>query len=149
MQMIRSLTTLAGLSCVAGALAHGPGLPRYQVSEIHAPPSVRADCLPELAQSALGASINDFGIVSANFVCYTQFDPNGPFPSASNGYSTFVGAPWLSSFELPASATNAHAYSYQINNLGQVFGTDIAPRSEEHTSELQSQSNLVCRLLLE
>src|SRR5256886_7762391 len=24
-----------------------------------------------------------------------------------------------------------------------------APRSEEHTSELQSQSNLVCRLLLE
>src|SRR2546430_8645906 len=26
---------------------------------------------------------------------------------------------------------------------------EIAPRSEEHTSELQSQSNLVCRLLLE
>src|SRR2546430_7111518 len=26
---------------------------------------------------------------------------------------------------------------------------DVAPRSEEHTSELQSQSNLVCRLLLE
>src|SRR2546430_15599216 len=25
----------------------------------------------------------------------------------------------------------------------------MAPRSEEHTSELQSQSNLVCRLLLE
>src|SRR5256886_10121334 len=26
---------------------------------------------------------------------------------------------------------------------------DLPPRSEEHTSELQSQSNLVCRLLLE
>src|SRR2546430_8925133 len=26
---------------------------------------------------------------------------------------------------------------------------EYAPRSEEHTSELQSQSNLVCRLLLE
>src|SRR6266853_5024185 len=26
---------------------------------------------------------------------------------------------------------------------------DFHPRSEEHTSELQSQSNLVCRLLLE
>src|SRR2546427_8813003 len=26
---------------------------------------------------------------------------------------------------------------------------DVAHRSEEHTSELQSQSNLVCRLLLE
>src|SRR2546430_10433431 len=28
-------------------------------------------------------------------------------------------------------------------------GRAAAPRSEEHTSELQSQSNLVCRLLLE
>src|SRR2546430_13496018 len=28
-------------------------------------------------------------------------------------------------------------------------GLRRAPRSEEHTSELQSQSNLVCRLLLE
>src|SRR2546427_2616322 len=27
--------------------------------------------------------------------------------------------------------------------------SSCAPRSEEHTSELQSQSNLVCRLLLE
>src|SRR2546430_3528059 len=27
--------------------------------------------------------------------------------------------------------------------------TSAKPRSEEHTSELQSQSNLVCRLLLE
>src|SRR2546430_12626690 len=30
-----------------------------------------------------------------------------------------------------------------------LFTVDLAPRSEEHTSELQSQSNLVCRLLLE
>src|SRR2546430_8812505 len=30
---------------------------------------------------------------------------------------------------------------------GQALGHDV--RSEEHTSELQSQSNLVCRLLLE
>src|SRR2546427_6960136 len=36
--------------------------------------------------------------------------------------------------------------------LGQVvgaYGEEIGMRSEEHTSELQSQSNLVCRLLLE
>src|SRR2546430_12640319 len=32
-------------------------------------------------------------------------------------------------------------------NYTALAGT--APRSEEHTSELQSQSNLVCRLLLE
>src|SRR2546430_10674444 len=30
-----------------------------------------------------------------------------------------------------------------------VEGAEITCRSEEHTSELQSQSNLVCRLLLE
>src|SRR5256886_13321245 len=30
-----------------------------------------------------------------------------------------------------------------------VLDTDLYKRSEEHTSELQSQSNLVCRLLLE
>src|SRR2546426_4723966 len=29
------------------------------------------------------------------------------------------------------------------------IGSDISPRSEEHTSELQSPCNLVCRLLLE
>src|SRR2546427_6638477 len=32
---------------------------------------------------------------------------------------------------------------------GDAHGTVGAHRSEEHTSELQSQSNLVCRLLLE
>src|SRR5688572_31498793 len=32
---------------------------------------------------------------------------------------------------------------------GDVGGAPRLPRSEEHTSELQSQSNLVCRLLLE
>src|SRR2546430_109869 len=30
-----------------------------------------------------------------------------------------------------------------------IIGQPVVPRSEEHTSELQSQSNLVCRLLLE
>src|SRR2546427_7483656 len=34
-----------------------------------------------------------------------------------------------------------------VQEGGRVSG--LHPRSEEHTSELQSQSNLVCRLLLE
>src|SRR5690606_39665028 len=36
-------------------------------------------------------------------------------------------------------------------NAGFIYGTefDIKRRSEEHTSELQSRENLVCRLLLE
>src|SRR2546427_2993889 len=33
--------------------------------------------------------------------------------------------------------------------LSEVFIRQLENRSEEHTSELQSQSNLVCRLLLE
>src|SRR2546430_4536705 len=39
----------------------------------------------------------------------------------------------------------------QVGNLasGQSQGSSRARRSEEHTSELQSQSNIVCRLLLE
>src|SRR5256886_9105471 len=37
-----------------------------------------------------------------------------------------------------------HALEHRVNFAGLFAG-----RSEEHTSELQSQSNLVCRLLLE
>src|SRR2546427_7846474 len=33
--------------------------------------------------------------------------------------------------------------------LPRAIASSYSPRSEEHTSELQSQSNLVCRLLLE
>src|SRR2546427_429722 len=39
------------------------------------------------------------------------------------------------------------AYALRGDANWQAFST--IPRSEEHTSELQSQSNLVCRLLLE
>src|SRR2546427_6610650 len=44
-----------------------------------------------------------------------------------------------------------HAVSLpQLRSLqSRRFRRNIAARSEEHTSELQSQSNLVCRLLLE
>src|SRR2546430_10209093 len=43
---------------------------------------------------------------------------------------------------MPASTTSRHANGFRPNCFG-------SKRSEEHTSELQSQSNLVCRLLLE
>src|SRR5262249_60817518 len=38
-----------------------------------------------------------------------------------------------------------HRWAYLSGELGR----EIRPRSEEHTSELQSLTNLVCRLLLE
>src|SRR2546430_13401909 len=58
-------------------------------------------------------------------------------------YTTLFRSPWIRS---QGDATGPGG--------GSVFaGPDlrlrIAYRSEEHTSELQSQSNLVCRLLLE
>src|SRR5205085_10700937 len=39
--------------------------------------------------------------------------------------------------------------SWRIAAYAEVGSAPPATRSEEHTSELQSQSNLVCRLLLE
>src|SRR2546426_2677030 len=42
----------------------------------------------------------------------------------------------------------ATTYDREINDIFAVQ-SDIAERSEEHTSELQSPCNLVCRLLLE
>src|SRR2546430_6753529 len=43
----------------------------------------------------------------------------------------------------------SHAYRIIQEALTNVSRHSKATRSEEHTSELQSQSNLVCRLLLE
>src|SRR2546430_12698263 len=50
----------------------------------------------------------------------------------------------------PAVSTLATCGS-ALDQVNFRFGTatSVASRSEEHTSELQSQSNLVCRLLLE
>src|SRR2546427_4587253 len=45
--------------------------------------------------------------------------------------------------DLPGERATHGLRSIEGNDLGYVL------RSEEHTSELQSQSNLVCRLLLE
>src|SRR5438046_8543227 len=42
---------------------------------------------------------------------------------------------------------DAIAYAWELITSPQWFG--ISKRSEEHTSELQSLTNLVCRLLLE
>src|SRR5256886_11467435 len=43
----------------------------------------------------------------------------------------------------------AHAAGACPRRAGQGAARQTETRSEEHTSELQSQSNLVCRLLLE
>src|SRR2546428_7300581 len=50
---------------------------------------------------------------------------------------------------LAATVNPAPAAQDAATAVGIVFGLLSAPRSEEHTSELQSRSDLVCRLLLE
>src|SRR2546430_5195898 len=44
--------------------------------------------------------------------------------------------------------TDTEPWGIKVSKV-EVKQVDIPERSEEHTSELQSQSNLVCRLLLE
>src|SRR2546430_8870635 len=47
------------------------------------------------------------------------------------------------------SLTEAWLLATRVRNAGMLVRGKAVDRSEEHTSELQSQSNLVCRLLLE
>src|SRR5690606_11261494 len=47
------------------------------------------------------------------------------------------------------SRLNRAEYRNAIRDLLAFDASDIVDRSEEHTSELQSRENLVCRLLLE
>src|SRR5205085_10471699 len=65
-------------------------------------------------------------------------------------------APGTTATRAPSSAvleldrvTKVYPGSPPLRALAGVSLTVTAGRSEEHTSELQSQSNLVCRLLLE
>src|SRR2546427_5951032 len=59
--------------------------------------------------------------------------------------------------KLTAMGQLVSGVAHEINNPAAIISgfaqtlllDDLKPRSEEHTSELQSQSNLVCRLLLE
>src|SRR2546427_4354858 len=48
-----------------------------------------------------------------------------------------------------AEAQIGNAWSGSVGAGTRLYGDEPELRSEEHTSELQSQSNLVCRLLLE
>src|SRR5688572_31972418 len=60
----------------------------------------------------------------------------------------FSVSPTTSSMNLPASSCAGAPVGADCVCWG-ATSSAIWSRSEEHTSELQSQSNLVCRLLLE
>src|SRR2546430_12980048 len=61
-----------------------------------------------------------------------------------------LGAAGWSSFDRAGREQNRRLALEQAKQDAELFAHPrILGRSEEHTSELQSQSNLVCRLLLE
>src|SRR5579859_538364 len=47
--------------------------------------------------------------------------------------------------EKPSDLTAEESLKFRVRTLIDAFGGPFGKRSEEHTSELQSQSNLVCR----
>src|SRR5438477_9284893 len=49
----------------------------------------------------------------------------------------------------PPTSSSTLARIFITANLGASWSASLPTRSEEHTSELQSHVNLVCRLLLE
>src|SRR2546430_13124872 len=72
------------------------------------------------------------------------------FPYTTLFRSLAGTAPDLEIVELPASSqthTLSAAWGIRPAQIAKTLALSV--RSEEHTSELQSQSNLVCRLLLE
>src|SRR5438093_2158630 len=50
---------------------------------------------------------------------------------------------------IEAALHGAQVAARNVGDLGVALAFQLAERSEEHTSELQSLTNLVCRLLLE
>src|SRR5438046_4622846 len=79
------------------------------------------------------------------------------FPPAKRPWPLFSASPWQmdvafpvgdKSFTLPPGRSS-RAYEGSPVVPGKIVGLGGHMRSEEHTSELQSLTNLVCRLLLE
>src|SRR2546430_13135385 len=86
--------------------------------------------------------IGQFALILALMLALTQVTL--PLIGASKGIPQLVAMARPTAqaqFIFVTIAFSCLAYSFITN--------DFSVRSEEHTSELQSQSNLVCRLLLE
>src|SRR5713101_8843326 len=82
--------------------------------------------------------------------------PSGPFPDSRLFFFLMIRQPprstlfpYTTLFRSPASRARAAAGAARGKTPGRESSPLLPSRSEEHTSELQSHVNLVCRLLLE
>src|SRR5256885_12483055 len=65
------------------------------------------------------------------------------------GTTTFASATCTATPSTITASTRSQSPVPTTNSAGKSVDTIVPKRSEEHTSELQSPCNLVCRLLLE
>src|SRR5207247_3663098 len=72
-----------------------------------------------------------------------------PLPNVSVGVLSATGRIWSTAVQTDAKISPANYGGPLIDIQGRVLGILVPLRSEEHTSELQSRVDLVCRLLLE
>src|SRR2546430_5040358 len=73
------------------------------------------------------------------------------FPYTRSSDLTGLNTATSSSFDITAGVATQLVFSTQPSTTvaNRLITPAVKVRSEEHTSELQSQSNVVCRLLLE
>src|SRR5690606_40783227 len=99
-------------------------------SRLRRPPS--SPLVPSRRSSDLGAALTQASSVGSNALQWEQLYQKNSMTST-----------------LPAGASGATGLSSRLKSLPSLNWRACATRSEEHTSELQSRENLVCRLLLE
>src|SRR5690606_40954876 len=75
--------------------------------------------------------------------CYMAIQVLKELAKADHPNTVIAGATVQEEVGLRGAVTSPHAVEPDI-----AFVLDVGVRSEEHTSELQSRENLVCRLLL-
>src|SRR5688572_31946647 len=88
-----------------------------------------------------GNQFGDYNSLSAH--------ANKFFPSWTDRRNNAKEEIWTAPINATSTATYSIAGSAGTTGANVTAGSSSATRSEEHTCELQPQSNLVCRLLLE
>src|SRR5206468_8108275 len=117
------------------------------VAQAQAPPAKPAVNVQRLADGVLyltAAGISSWAVEFKDYVVAVE-GPNGEARSLAVNEEIQKRIP-----NKPIKyVVNTHAHYDHAGGLRTYVAQGITVRSEEHTSELQSRSDLVCRLLLE